>query len=346
MTDIADRAVPSPMDPCGNEDCDKCDPRPRWKISQHRVQHLTYTRKIKAGSAEEAMQIFEAGTAWPSQYDDDYGAVIQRDEPLTERLPPDEYHLTECCFHDLVTSSPGEAGSESGAEIVVDSAPQKGEPRPVALDPVQDGRAVRVDLESEAGAVTVVDGALQKGELRSVATDPVQDGRAVRIDLGILVEECTRVILERPRDGSPPMVALSADVVRAVAEYARTLSRGIVEAGAPDEALLWQKFAVAGPAVGGDGAADAWGSVVHSLHVSAVRRDAEEAPSWRRDPPPRGVRCLVTWTGPDGRSLPRVRVASVSPDHEDERWFSDGERLHHVVAWMPAPEAARDEALP
>jgi len=304
-----DRTVPLSMDPCGNEDCDKCDPRPRWKISQHRVQHLTYTRKIKAGSAEEALQIFEAGTAWPSQYDDDYGAIVQQDVPLTERLPPDEYHLTECCYHDLATSSSGE-------------------------------------IESEVGAVAVVEGSSQKGERRPIALDPVQDGRAVRIDLGILVEECTRVILGRPRDGSPPMVALSADVVRAAAEYARTLSRGIVEASSPDEVLLWQKFAAAGPAVGGDGAADAWGSVVHPLHVSAVRRDAEEVSPWRRDPPPRGVRCLVTWTGPDGCSPPRVRIASVSPDHEDERWFSDGERLHHVVAWMSAPEAARDEVLP
>lgn len=67
---------------------------------------------------------------------------------------------------------------------------------------------------------------------------------------------------------------------------------------------------------------------------------------WRRDAPPRGVRCLVTWTGADGRSLPRVKVASVSLDYDEERWFSDGERLHHVVAWMPAPEAAEDEATP
>ena len=66
--------------------------------------------------------------------------------------------------------------------------------------------------------------------------------------------------------------------------------------------------------------------------------------TWRRDPPPRGVRCLVTWRGPDGQSLPRLRIASVSPDYEDEYWFSDGERLHHVIAWMPAPVAARDAA--
>jgi hypothetical protein len=65
---------------------------------------------------------------------------------------------------------------------------------------------------------------------------------------------------------------------------------------------------------------------------------------WRRDAPPRGVRCLVTWTGPDGCSPPRIRVASVSPDYDEERWFSDGESLHHVIAWMPAPRAARNEA--
>jgi len=84
--------------PCGNKDCDRCYPLPRWKISEHRIQHLTYTRKIKAASAEEAMRIFEAGTAWPSSYDDDYGEVVQQDEPVVELLPPDDYHLTECCY--------------------------------------------------------------------------------------------------------------------------------------------------------------------------------------------------------------------------------------------------------
>lgn len=89
------------LEPCGSEDCDRCDPRPRWKVSQHRLQHLTYTRKIKATTAEEALQIFEAGTAWPTQYDDDYGAVVQLDAPTLTQLPPDEYYLTECCFHNL-----------------------------------------------------------------------------------------------------------------------------------------------------------------------------------------------------------------------------------------------------
>jgi hypothetical protein len=113
--------------PCGNEDCDKCDPRPRWKISRHRLQHLTYTREIKAATAEEAMQIFEEGTAWPSQYDDNYGAVVQLDVPVTEKLPPDEYHLTECCYHNLSTDSipvsgPDTSGDEKVPALGTESA--------------------------------------------------------------------------------------------------------------------------------------------------------------------------------------------------------------------------------
>ena len=90
----------SKSEPCGNEDCDKCDPRPRWKISQQRIQHLTRTREIKAASVEEALRLFETPTPWPSQYKDNYGEIVQLDAPVTETLPPDEYHLTECCFHD------------------------------------------------------------------------------------------------------------------------------------------------------------------------------------------------------------------------------------------------------
>lgn len=229
---------PLPLDPCGNEDCDKCDPRPRWKVSAHRIQHLTYTRKIKAASAAEALRIFEEGTAWPTQYDDAYGEIVQQDAPVAAPLPPDEYHLTECCYHDLLTALPKETTPESGSLVGVEGASQ------------EEGR-------------------------RSIATVSIQEGRAVLVDLGVLSEECARIILERPRDGSPPMVALSADVLYVVATYARTLSRGIAEARSPEEVMLWQKFVAAGPTVSGDGAADAWGSVVHPMHVSMVRRNAE-----------------------------------------------------------------------
>lgn len=109
---------------------------------------------------------------------------------------------------------------------------------------------------------------------RSIAIVPARDGGAVQIDLAALVYGCTTVIMERPRDGSPPMVAINADVLLAVAEFARTLSRGITDAKSPGEVMRWREFAADGPAVGGDGAADAWGSVVHPIHVSAVRSRA------------------------------------------------------------------------
>ena len=88
-------------EPCNNEDCDKCYPMPRWKVSQHRIQHITYQREIKAASAEEAVRIFEEGTAWPSSYDESGGEAVQQDEVKTEKMPPDDYHLTKVCYHDL-----------------------------------------------------------------------------------------------------------------------------------------------------------------------------------------------------------------------------------------------------
>lgn len=91
----------SKIEPCGSEECDRCDPRPRWKISRHRVQHITYEREIKAATQEEALRIFEAGTAWPSSYDDRGGTIIQQDDPIVAQLPPSRYHLEECCFHDV-----------------------------------------------------------------------------------------------------------------------------------------------------------------------------------------------------------------------------------------------------
>lgn len=94
-------------EPCGNDDCDKCDPKPRWRITEHRIQHITYTREIKAATAEEAMQIFNNGTAWPSSYDDHYGEIVQQDEPVVTQITDENdrgmlsFYREECCYHDL-----------------------------------------------------------------------------------------------------------------------------------------------------------------------------------------------------------------------------------------------------
>jgi len=86
--------------PCDNKNCDKCHPEPRWKITEHRIQHITYTREIKAPTSDDALRIFEQGTAWPSSYDDDYGAIVQQDQPEISKLPPNPYFLEDCCGHE------------------------------------------------------------------------------------------------------------------------------------------------------------------------------------------------------------------------------------------------------
>lgn len=91
-------------EPCGNENCDRCYQLPRWKLSEHRVQHLTYVREIKAATAEEARAIFDRGTSWPSQYDDEYGEIVQRDDVVVERLDPEEQEFE--CFHEVAAPMP------------------------------------------------------------------------------------------------------------------------------------------------------------------------------------------------------------------------------------------------
>lgn len=96
---------------CENEDCDKCDPRPRWIVSQHRIEHVTHQREIKAATREEALAIYEQGTAWPSSYDDRSGEVLQFDpvEIVAMHEAPDKhgryahtlkYHREDCCWND------------------------------------------------------------------------------------------------------------------------------------------------------------------------------------------------------------------------------------------------------
>src|SRR5580765_1813517 len=93
-----------PKDPCGNEDCDRCYPLPRWKVSQRRVQVVTYEREIKATTQDEAKQIFAAGTAWPSSYDDKYGDVIDCEDVEVKSLPLQDDDAN-CCWHNLTPLS-------------------------------------------------------------------------------------------------------------------------------------------------------------------------------------------------------------------------------------------------
>ncbi len=107
---------------------------------------------------------------------------------------------------------------------------------------------------------------------------PVAHGwhnNSVKVDLTAIADGCTRAINDRSfvgYDGSPPMVALSADVVLAVVWFAQSLSALTLQEQSPEEMRRVRAFAARGPSVGGSGAADAEGSTVHHIHVSAVYR--------------------------------------------------------------------------
>jgi hypothetical protein len=98
-------------EPCANEDCDKCYPLPRFKISTERVQRIRYERKIKAKDEAEAIRIYNEGTQWPSSYDDRYGEILEQHEPVVTVVPPlDEPMrsriLEEHCYHNLPRTLP------------------------------------------------------------------------------------------------------------------------------------------------------------------------------------------------------------------------------------------------
>jgi hypothetical protein len=89
-------------EPCGNEDCDLCYPMPRFKIATPRIVRRVHEREIKAATAEEALRIYNEGTAWPSSYDEhDEKLVEQFGSTVTQldRRPEDQRGWL--CWHNL-----------------------------------------------------------------------------------------------------------------------------------------------------------------------------------------------------------------------------------------------------
>lgn len=125
--------------------------------------------------------------------------------------------------------------------------------------------------------------------LRPIAHGRSRSDNSVKVDLAAIVDGCRHVIADRGfvgYDGSPPMVALSADVVLAVASFAQELSTGILQepkTRTAADAERLREFAAAGPYVGGGGAADAEGETVHHIHVSAIRDQGVQRDVWRQD---------------------------------------------------------------
>ena len=96
-------------EPCGNEDCDACYPLPRWTVTRVTVRRIKHEREIKASTPEDALRMYEEGTAWPSEYDERTLDVLERGEPEAVQVTDErslKFHREGVCYHRL--SAPDE----------------------------------------------------------------------------------------------------------------------------------------------------------------------------------------------------------------------------------------------
>jgi hypothetical protein len=107
-TNAEDDNVEVPPEPCVNEDCDKCYPLPRFVVSADRVVRRRRVRTIKAATAAEARRIYDAGTAWPSAYDDlELEVLEQGDTVIVITEEHGNRRAENPCYHEA-SSSPKE----------------------------------------------------------------------------------------------------------------------------------------------------------------------------------------------------------------------------------------------
>lgn len=106
--------------PCNNEDCDICHPLPRFKISTTTLEWRTHSRDIKAASLEEALRIYNDGTAWPSDYDTRTVSVVETQPARVEALPATdpEFDMEYTCYN---TAHGGALRPENLSQAFVDA---------------------------------------------------------------------------------------------------------------------------------------------------------------------------------------------------------------------------------
>jgi hypothetical protein len=139
-------------DPCGNKDCDKCYPIPRFIVSTERVSRRRHARTIKAATPEEARRLYDEGTAWPSSYDDDELAVLERgDTIVTAAESRDDLDIESVCYHNLPSATAAGLDVEAdpvdaaGLDIEADPVDAAG-PTAEATDPIDVVREAALDL--------------------------------------------------------------------------------------------------------------------------------------------------------------------------------------------------------
>lgn len=113
-------AADPPDESCGNDRCDRCYPLPTYRVSESRVERVTYRRDIKAATRDAAVAVFEAGTEWPASYDETSGEVFQRDPVEVVKTPPDPTDSQDNCWHKLaglMAEFTGRARDGAGDEL-------------------------------------------------------------------------------------------------------------------------------------------------------------------------------------------------------------------------------------
>lgn len=109
---------------CGSNSCDRqeCDPRPWFRVRIERVQRITYEREIRAVDEADALAIVKAGTAWPSSYDDRYGDVLEKHEPVVERIENPFKSIAVCYNSDEWKAQSAEFARARNADDAEDEA--------------------------------------------------------------------------------------------------------------------------------------------------------------------------------------------------------------------------------
>ncbi len=90
MTDDFYKAIPrapDPRGPCGNEECARCYPNQRWfRVRTDTLKRHRHEREIQAASPEAARSAYDAGTAWPSDYDSRTTETLETSETIVEEI--------------------------------------------------------------------------------------------------------------------------------------------------------------------------------------------------------------------------------------------------------------------
>lgn len=97
-------------EPCGNDDvrtgCLKCYPRRLFVVSTTSVERRAHKQILLATTPEEALAIYNEGTAWPSDYDTSTVETLEEHPTVVKEIEIDVLSRAYWfrCYHDPIGS--------------------------------------------------------------------------------------------------------------------------------------------------------------------------------------------------------------------------------------------------